>query len=239
MKKVIKQDHNKAKAARLSRSSGKGKQSALFDITANGPDFALEEAAIARYGGLVAGVDEVGRGPLAGPVVTAAVVLDPAAIPQGLNDSKKLSETKRESLFEAICSSAHVSIASASPQQIDALNIRGATLWAMARALRGLAIPPAFALFDGRDVAPASPCPGMHVIKGDSRSLSIAAASIVAKVTRDHLMMRMGRAFPGYGLETHMGYGTKAHIEALDRLGVTIHHRRSFRPIYERLSREG
>ncbi len=226
-----------------SSSGGKAAQGGLFDLSRNGPDYSLEEEIIKQIGGPVAGpiagVDEVGRGPLAGPVVTAAVILDPEAIPDGLNDSKKLSEAKRERLFKEICTSAHVSVASASPAQIDALNIRGATLWAMARALEGLPVRPAFALFDGRDVAPASPCPGRHVIKGDSRSLSIAAASIVAKVTRDHLMMRMGRAFPGYGFENHMGYGTKQHLDALDRLGVTIHHRRSFRPIFERLPTTG
>ncbi len=223
------------KSAGSAAKRSKAQQGALFDLSQKGPDFSLEEAAMKRWGGLVAGVDEVGRGPLAGPVVTAAVILDPSAIPEGLNDSKKLTEARREVLFEAICANAHVSIASASPQQIDALNIRGATLWAMARALEGLAVAPCYALFDGRDVAPASPCPGANVIKGDSRSVSIAAASIVAKVARDHMMMRMGRAFPGYGFENHMGYGTKTHLDALDRLGVTIHHRRSFRPIYERL----
>ena len=195
-------------------------QTSLFATLSDGPDFALEDNAIRRFGGPVAGIDEVGRGPLAGPVVTAAVILDPHAIPAGLNDSKKLSEAKREILFEEICLAAiSVSVASASPAQIDALNIRGATLWAMARSLAGLSQPPTYALFDGRDVAPNSPCPGEHVIKGDSRSLSIAAASIIAKVTRDRLMMRMGRVFPGYGFENHMGYGTKAHLDALDRLG--------------------
>lgn len=214
----------------------KTKQPSFFDVQSEGPDYTLEEAAMKRFGGLVAGVDEVGRGPLAGPVVTAAVILDADNIPVGLNDSKKLSHAKREALFEAICQTSHVSIASASPARIDALNIRGATLWAMSEALKGLAVQPSYALFDGRDVAPLSPCPGMHVIKGDGRSVSIAAASIVAKVTRDRLMMRIGRSFPGYGFENHMGYGTKAHLEALDRLGVCEHHRRSFRPIYERLS---
>ena len=210
-------------------------QRSLFADLPEGPDFALEQQAISEFGGAVAGVDEVGRGPLAGPVVTAAVILDPEAIPQGLDDSKKLTEAKREALFDAICETAHVSFAAASPRQIESLNIRGATLWAMARALDGLAVRPSFALFDGRDVAPASPCPGQYVIKGDSRSLSIAAASIVAKVVRDRLMVRMGRALPGYGFESHMGYGTAAHLVALDRLGPCIHHRRSFKPIAERL----
>ncbi|PLW75109.1 ribonuclease HII [Cohaesibacter celericrescens] len=211
-------------------------QSSLLACLPQGPDFTLETEATKRFGGPVAGVDEVGRGPLAGPVVTAAVILDAKAIPEGLNDSKKLSRARREALFDAICETSHVSVTSASPEQINRLNIRGATLWAMARALSGLSLQPAYALFDGRDVAPLSPCDGQHVIKGDGRSLSIAAASIVAKVTRDRLMVRIGRAFPGYGFEQHMGYGTKAHMEALDRLGVCIHHRRSFRPIYERMT---
>lgn len=216
---------------------GKASQAALFDLAAKGPDFTLEQAAMKHLNGPVAGVDEVGRGPLAGPVVTAAVILDPNAIPNGLNDSKKLSEKKRDALFDQICQSAHVSIASASPAQIDNLNIRGATLWAMVRALKGLSLMPAYALFDGRDVAPGAPCPGEAVIKGDARSVSIAAASIVAKVARDRMMMRIGRHFPGYGFETHMGYGTKAHLEGLDRLGVCPHHRRSFKPIADRLAR--
>ena len=211
------------------------RQTSLFKLLPEDPDHSLEGRATRRFGGPVAGVDEVGRGPLAGPVVTAAVILDPAAIPDGLDDSKKLSETRRLALFDQICVSADVSIASASPAQIDALNIRGATLWAMARALRGLATTPRYALFDGRDVAPATPCPGEPVVKGDSRSVSIAAASIVAKVVRDRMMVRMGGAFPGYGFEHHMGYGTRAHLDALDRLGVCIHHRKSFRPIRDRL----
>ncbi|WP_316861440.1 ribonuclease HII [uncultured Cohaesibacter sp.] len=223
------------------KSTGKdaNRQGSLFEDRQMGPDFALESEAMARFAGPVAGVDEVGRGPLAGPVVTAAVILDPNAIPEGLDDSKKLTQARREMLFDVICQTAHVCVASASPRQIDALNIRGATLWAMSRALRGLAIEPAYALFDGRDVAPGAPCPGRSVIKGDSRSVSIAAASIVAKVTRDHLMMRIGRAFPGYGFEQHMGYGTRLHLEALDRLGVCPHHRRSFRPVSDRLSHQG
>ena len=219
-----------------SKRSKKPAQSQLFADLPEGPDFSLEQSAMKRFGGLVAGVDEVGRGPLAGPVVTAAVILDPANIPNGLDDSKKLSEKKRDYLFDAICRSAHISIASASPAQIDRRNIRGATLWAMVRALEGLSLPPAYALFDGRDVAPGAPCPGQAVIKGDARSLSIAAASILAKVTRDKLMKRIGRQFPGYGFETHMGYGTSNHMEALDQLGVCIHHRRSFRPIADRLT---
>ena len=219
----------------VNRTEKKISQGELFGADWAGPDFNLEIAAMKKHGGVIAGVDEVGRGPLAGPVVTAAVILDPEAIPSGLNDSKKLSAKKRDALFIEICENAHVSIASASPAQIDTRNIRGATLWAMAKALNGLSIAPSFALFDGRDIAPHSPCPGQSVIKGDMRSVSIAAASIVAKVARDRMMERIGRNHPGYGFESHMGYGTRAHLEALDRLGVCEHHRRSFRPIYERM----
>ncbi|WP_319531091.1 ribonuclease HII [uncultured Cohaesibacter sp.] len=214
----------------------KAEQISMFAPPPDGPDFAIEKRAMTRFDGPVAGVDEVGRGPLAGPVVTAAVILDPDAIPEGLNDSKKLSEARREVLFDIICETAHVSIASAAPDRIDLLNIRGATLWAMVKALEGLPVAPAYALFDGRDVPPGAPCPGEHVIKGDGRSLSIAAASIVAKVARDRMMKRVGQAFPGFGFEEHMGYGTRKHLEALDRLGVCEHHRMSFRPIAERLA---
>lgn len=218
----------------------KPQQTDLFGVLSQGPDFSMESDVIERLGphAFVAGVDEVGRGPLAGPVVTAAVILDPDNIPRGLNDSKKLSEKRRLALFDVICQTAHVSIASASPQRIDDLNIRGATLWAMVRALEGLPVVADYALFDGRDVPPGAPCPGQSVIKGDARSVSIAAASIVAKVARDTMMIRLGKSLPGYGFEKHMGYGTKAHMEGLDRLGVTPHHRASFRPIAERLDRE-
>ena len=222
-----------------SRKASKARQKSLFEAAATGPDFALETSAMARFGGLVAGVDEVGRGPLAGPVVTAAVILDPDAIPDGLDDSKKLTGRKREVLFDAICESAQVSIASASPDQIDRLNIRGATLWAMARAIAGLASRPSYCLFDGRDVAPEAGVIGEAVIKGDGRSLSIAAASIVAKVARDRMMVRLGAQLPGYGFEQHMGYGTRGHLAALKELGVTAHHRRSFRPVAMMLGENG
>lgn len=224
-------------AKRAAKAGKKAEQADLFFKQQDGPDFSLETHAMQSYGGLVAGVDEVGRGPLAGPVVTAAVILDPDAIPEGLNDSKKLSEKKREALFDIICRTANVSIASASPAQIDALNIRGASLWAMSQALHSLPIAPSYILFDGRDIAPNAPTRGEAVIKGDARSVSIAAASIVAKVARDRMMKRIGLHFPGYGFEKHMGYGTKAHIQALDELGVCPHHRMSFRPITERMSK--
>lgn len=205
---------------------------ALFDL-AQGPDLSIERR-VGRgliRGACVCGVDEAGRGPLAGPVVTAAVVLDPARIPEGLDDSKKLDEATRERLFEQICAGHQVAVACASVARIDRLNIRGATLWAMAQAVRSLAEAPAFALIDGLDVPPGLGCPGEAVVKGDARSLSIAAASIVAKVTRDRLMVRLAAQCPGYGFDQHKGYGTAAHRAAILALGPSPHHRRSFEPV--------
>ncbi|MBT9291951.1 ribonuclease HII [Prosthecodimorpha staleyi] len=205
---------------------------ALFDL-ARGPDLTIERR-VARdlaRGAPVCGVDEAGRGPLAGPVVTAAVVLDPASIPDGLDDSKKLDEVTRELLFERICAGHQVAVACASVARIDRLNIRGATLWAMAQAVRALGEAPAFALIDGLDVPPGLCCPGEAVVKGDARSLSIAAASIVAKVTRDRLMVRLAQQCPGYGFDIHKGYGTAAHRAAILALGPSAHHRRSFEPV--------
>lgn len=203
----------------------------LFDIAAAGPDDVLERRLARRFGDPVAGVDEAGRGPLAGPVVAAAVILDPADVPTGLNDSKKLTEATRERLFAEICKRATVAVGIASVDRIDAMNILQANLWAMAQALGGLALRPAAALIDGRDVPPTIPCPGEAVIKGDARSLSIAAASIIAKVTRDRLMIRLAHAYPGYGFERHKGYGTRAHKAALASLGPSPLHRKSFEPI--------
>lgn len=199
------------------------------------PDLSLETDLARRLKaagpGAIAGVDEAGRGPWAGPVVTAAVILDPRDIPAGLNDSKKLTEARRAALFIEICAKAHVGIAWASPERIDAMNIRAATLWAMRRSVLSLPLVPAGVLVDGRDVPEGLECPGENVIKGDARALAIAAASIVAKVTRDRMLLRLDALLPGYGFAAHKGYGTAAHAEALQRLGVTPHHRRSFRPI--------
>jgi ribonuclease HII len=193
----------------------------------HGPDYTFEQ----QIGGRVAGVDEVGRGPLAGPVTAAAVVLNPAAIPEGLNDSKKLTARKRTALLKTLLESAEVSIGWASVEEIDALNIRNATFLAMRRALDGL--PPVdHALIDGNGMPPGLPCPATTIIKGDAKSLSIAAASIVAKVRRDEQMMALSRQFPGYGWEANAGYPTKEHKQALLDLGVTPHHRRSFKPIH-------
>lgn len=196
-----------------------------------GADFNLEDALAPDYGWPVAGVDEAGRGPLAGPVVTAAVILDRQTVPEGLADSKALSAAAREKLFDDICRTASVSVAMASARRIDAINIREATLFAMTQAVRGLATEPACVLVDGRDVPPGLPCPGSSAVKGDARSLSVAAASIVAKVTRDRLMKRLDGWYPGYGFGRHMGYGTRMHLEALDRLGPCAIHRTSFRPV--------
>lgn len=180
---------------------------------------------------MVAGVDEAGRGPLAGPVVAAAVVLDPKRIPKGLADSKALTRERREALFVEIMASAAVSFVAASTARIEALNIRGATLWAMSRALGGLSVRPDLALIDGRDAPPGIVCRAEPVIGGDASVQSIAAASIVAKVMRDRIMTRLCEQVPGYGFCRHMGYGTPEHVAALERLGPCAHHRRGFGPV--------
>lgn len=189
------------------------------------------EAALLESGLLpVAGADEVGRGPLAGPVVAAAVILDPARVPQGLDDSKKLPRARRETLYLEICATAHIAVSLAPPARIDRDNIRQATLWALANAVRALPVKPAFVLVDGND-PPLLPCPAEAIIGGDGLIASIAAASIVAKVTRDRLMAQLGLSFPDYGFERHMGYGTAEHGAALVKHGPCIHHRRSFAPV--------
>lgn len=194
------------------------------------PTFALEARAIAQGFAPVAGVDEAGRGPLAGPVVAAAVILDPEAIPAGLADSKLLDEARREALYEAVMASASaVAIASAPPSRIDATDIRKATLHAMAQAIRGLALPARHVLVDGRDVPPLPlGVTAEAIVDGDALVLSIAAASILAKVHRDRLMRHVDVATPGYGFALHKGYGTRAHREAILRLGPSPHHRMTF-----------
>jgi ribonuclease HII len=180
----------------------------------------------------IAGVDEVGRGPWAGPVTACAVVLDPNNIPDGLADSKALSAKKRASLFEPILESSDVGIAHVSVEDIDRINILNASLLAMKLALEGLPSQAQFALIDGNKTPPNLTMPSECLVKGDARCLSIAAASIVAKVTRDRMMVALAQQFPGYGWETNAGYGTKVHQEGLERHGVTQHHRRSFKPIH-------
>ncbi len=203
----------------------------LFEEIPLAPDFNLE--LLARKAGHwpVAGTDEAGRGPLAGPVVAAAVILDPDNIPEGLNDSKKLTAKQREALFDAIIATSEVSIAASGPRHIDDRNILRASLDAMRRAVAGLSVAPAYVLADGRDVPQGLSCPGKAVIKGDSRSVSIAAASIIAKVTRDRMMARAHLVFPAYGFAKHAGYGTAQHRNGIDEHGPCSLHRMSFRPL--------
>jgi len=198
------------------------------------PSFRMERAMVGRHGGGIAGIDEAGRGPWAGPVVAAAVILDSDRIPAGLNDSKQLSEPVREGLFAEIVNTAQMAVGIAEVGRIDRDNILQATLWAMAAALHALPTRPAAALIDGNRLPPL-PCPAEAVIKGDALSLSIAAASIVAKVTRDRMMRQLARDYPGYGWERNKGYGTQEHRSAIAELGVTPHHRRSFAPVRDAL----
>ena len=180
---------------------------------------------------LLAGVDEVGRGPLCGAVVTAAVILDPDNPIEGLKDSKKLSEKRRDALFDEIRERALAwSIARAEVSEIDQLNILHATMLAMQRAVAGLSLTPARVAIDGNR-CPKLPMPALAVVKGDSRVPAIAAASILAKVSRDREMLELDAQYPGYGLAGHKGYPTAAHLEALERLGVTPIYRRSFGPV--------
>lgn len=197
------------------------------------PDLAIES----RYGGIICGVDEAGRGPLAGPVVAAAVVLDRAAIPAGIHDSKKTNKKKRELLFDKIMQTAKVGIGHANVAEIDTFNILGATKIAMQRAVEALELGVDVALIDGNQ-PPALPCKVLTVVKGDSKSLSIAAASIIAKVTRDRMMKDLDARYPVYGFAQHAGYGTKAHMEAIDAHGVCPVHRSSFAPVRQALEKE-
>ncbi|MCB2149868.1 MAG: ribonuclease HII [Rhodobacteraceae bacterium] len=196
------------------------------------PDLSFEVAALARGHARVAGVDEAGRGPLCGPVVAAAVRLDPARIPEGLNDSKALSASRREALFAALCAVADLAWAEASVAEIDEHNILRASHLAMERALAGLPGGADYALIDGNMIPRGLALPAEAVVKGDARSLSIAAASIVAKVVRDRIMVDLAQQHPGYGWERNAGYPTRDHLAALRDLGPTPHHRRSFRPVH-------
>lgn len=198
------------------------------------PHYDYELQWLSANTGAIAGVDEAGRGPLAGPVFAAAVILDAKHIPKGIDDSKKLSERVRENLYAEIVANALAGIGEASVEEIDRLNIRQATHLAMARAVKALRISPSFALVDGND-APALPCPCDTIVGGDAHSLSIAAASIIAKVARDRVMKTLDAEFPDYGWRSNKGYGTKNHLEALTRHGPCPHHRRSFAPIHQML----
>lgn len=196
------------------------------------PDDAFESAARARGLIRICGIDEVGRGPLAGPVTAAAVVLDPDRIPQGLRDSKTLSLARREALAAELAEVAEVSIAHATVEEIDSLNILQASLLAMERAVAGLALAPDHCLIDGNKIPRGLKGRAEAIVKGDARSLSIAAASIVAKVARDRIMVDLAQQHPGYGWETNAGYPSPAHKKALLDLGVTPWHRRSFKPVH-------
>jgi ribonuclease HII len=199
-------------------------------LARRGPTFAREANAMRRGFSPVAGCDEAGRGPLAGPVVAAAVILDPAHVPSGLDDSKVLDAGEREILFGKICASAEVAVAIAPPSRIDRDNILRASLWALAQAVCALPRTPQLVFVDGRDTLPLQ-CEVKAVIGGDGIVASIAAASIVAKVTRDRLMAQLGLAHPEYGFEKHKGYGTSLHWQRLQTHGPTVHHRNSFAPV--------
>lgn len=193
---------------------------------ASEPNYDLEAAC----GAPVCGVDEAGRGPLAGPVVAAAVVLDPANLPDGLDDSKRLSAARRQDLQAVLMSVAMIGVGSASVEEIDRVNILNATMLAMRRAVAALPVAPHAALIDGNR-CPELPCEASAVVKGDQKCLSIAAASIVAKVHRDAIMAELATAYPAYGWRRNAGYGTAEHLAALKAHGPTPHHRRSFAPV--------
>ncbi len=204
-------------------------------VTPTSPDLKLERRAIRNGATLVAGVDEVGRGPLAGPVVVSAVVLNHRKVPAGLNDSKQLTENQREELYEKIMASAvAVSVAVAPPSIIEKLNILWASMWAMRQAVLGLALRPDHVLIDGNRLPKGLPCPAEAIVSGDARSASIAAASIVAKVTRDRMCAVMDCEEPHFGFDSHKGYAAPAHLLALDTHGPGRHHRLEFAPCAKR-----
>ncbi|AWL99819.1 ribonuclease HII [Bradyrhizobium amphicarpaeae] len=226
-KKAAPAKAGKAPATKVSAGRSAGKKGI---IAVASPSFRRERALIKRGVWPVAGCDEAGRGPLAGPVVAAAVILDPDRIPRGIDDSKRLTAEERERLFDKICATAQVSVAVASPARIDRDNILRASLWALKRAVVALPEAPRHVFVDGRDRLD-TPCDCEAVIGGDGIVLSIAAASIVAKVTRDRLMCALAQDCPGYGFEQHKGYGVPEHLDALNRLGPTVYHRRFFAPV--------
>lgn len=210
----------------------------MIEARAGGPDYSLEAALHAQGLRRVAGVDEVGRGPLAGPVIAAAVVLDPARLPAGLDDSKRMTPGPREIACAAIEAAAEVGIGEASVAEIDEMNVLRASHLAMMRALAALSRPPDHVLVDGNLLPRGLEIAATAVVKGDGRSLSIAAASIVAKVARDRIMAALAQQHPGYGWESNAGYPTKCHKSALINLGITPHHRRSFKPVHNILCRD-
>jgi ribonuclease HII len=200
------------------------------------PSFDLEAAMMDQYQGSVAGIDEAGRGPWAGPVVIAAVILNPNRIPEGLNDSKVLTPEARADRYEEILATSLVSVVISPVKRIDRINILQASLWGMRAAYRGLGVPLGSALIDGNIVPRRFPCKARAVVSGDALSLSVAAASIVAKVTRDRLMVKLSRRYRRYAWDSNKGYGTREHAEAIKKHGVCIHHRRSFSPIERALN---
>jgi len=200
------------------------------------PDFSIEAKLAEQFKNstkeiLIAGVDEAGCGALAGPVVAAAVILNPEYLPHGINDSKKLSAKKRKYLANIILSNHHVAVTYACKTRIIRDNIRQATLWAMAQAINALTPPPNIVMIDGPHVPINLKCQTVPIIKGDTKSLSIAAASIVAKVCRDAYMVEAAKAYPGYGFEKHVGYGTKMHLQSILQLGPCRIHRDDFAPL--------
>ncbi|MGY4458211.1 ribonuclease HII [Bradyrhizobium sp. LB13.1] len=217
--------NKKAAPKKLAKALAGGKSAIIV-----APSFRRERALIKRGIWPVAGCDEAGRGPLAGPVVAAAVILDPDRIPRGIDDSKRLTPEAREKLFDKICATAQVSVAVASRSRIDRDNILRASLWALKRAVVALPEQPRHVFVDGRDRLDTE-CDCEAVIGGDGIVLSIAAASIVAKVTRDRLMCALAQDCPGYGFEQHKGYAVPEHLDALNRLGPTVHHRSFFAPV--------
>ncbi len=200
------------------------------------PSFDLEAAMMDQYHGPVAGIDEAGRGPWAGPVVIAAVILNPDRIPEGLNDSKVLTPEIRADRYEEIVATSLVSVIISPVKRIDRINILQASLWGMRAAYRGLGVPIGSALIDGNIIPRRFPCRARAVVGGDGLSLSVAAASIVAKVTRDRLMVKLSRRYRRYAWDSNKGYGTREHAEAIKKHGVCIHHRRSFSPIERALN---
>lgn len=199
------------------------------------PNFDMETALLDRGLAAVAGVDEVGRGPLAGPVVAAAVILDLNHIPQGLNDSKKLGLPARERLFDQIAAQSVFAIGEANVEEIDTINILNASHLAMKRAIAALRIRPDHVLIDGNRLPKGLDIPASPIVRGDARVLSISAASIMAKIWRDKGMYALAQQYPGYGWERNAGYPTPEHKKALRDLGVTPHHRRSFKPVHNML----
>jgi ribonuclease HII len=196
------------------------------------PSFRHERRALKNGAACVAGIDEAGRGPLAGPVVAAAVILDPKRLPKGVRDSKQLPPERREELYAIIIERAEVGLGVVEVDEIDRINILNATFLAMVKAIDGLRRAPALALIDGH-IAPKLSCAAQCIVDGDAKSLSVAAASIIAKVTRDRMMMALHTAFPYYGFASHKGYSTPEHYDALRRYGPCLHHRRSFAPVRE------